>query len=331
VRVLEAVRARLRPPALSPRVRLIVLAAIVLAIVLCFLLLFIRGSAAFALPRRFTMLGAMVVAAFTQGVGTVLFHTVTGNRILTPSIVGFDSLYVLMQTVTVFLFGGTVISTTEGIPKMLAQTALMVAFAAILYRWLFSGRFGSLMLLLLMGVVLGLAFESISNFLQRLLSPTEYDVLSTQLFGRISDVNPEYLPLAFGVCAVVGVIVWRRRHVLDVLLLGRDQATSLGISHTRELTLMLVLVAVLIAFSTALVGPLTFFGFVIATIAYQIAGDWRHRWTLPTAVLLGLGTLAAGQLVLRHVLQSNGMLTVIIEFAGGIAFLLLLLRRKGAL
>lgn len=328
-RVRRRVAERMR--SLSPEARLAIAAAVVLLVVACYLLLFLRGSLAFAVPRRLTTLGAMIVAAFAQGIGTVLFHTVTGNRILTPSIVGFDSLYVLMQTLMVFVFGGTVLAASEGIPKLLTQTALMVGFAVLLYRWLFSGRFGSLMLLLLMGVVLGLAFDSVSTFLQRLLSPTEYDLLSTRLFGRIGDVEPSYLPIAFAVCIAVGVVVWRRRHVLDVLLLGRDHATSLGIDHRRELTLDLVLIAVLVAFSTALVGPLTFFGFVVATLAYQLAGDWRHRVVLPMAFLLGLGALAGGQFLLQHVFAARGMLTVIIEFVGGIVFLLMLLRRKGAL
>lgn len=311
--------------------RLVLVAALTAVAIACFLLLFIRGSFDFAFPRRLTMLGAMAVAAFTQGVGTVVFHTVTENRVLTPSIVGFDSLYVLMQTVTAFFFGSAVLSTTDGIPKLLLQTALMVAFAAVLYRWLFSGRFGSLYLLLLVGVALGLAFSSVSSFLQRLLSPTEYDLLSVRLFGRLSAVDPDHLPVAFAVCLAVGLLLWRRRFRLDALLLGRDHATALGIDHKRELTWMLVLVAVMVAFSTALVGPLTFFGFVVAVLAYQVTGDHRHRYVLPMAFLLGLLTLVAGQFVLQHVFYAAGMLTVIIELAGGLTFLILLLRRRGAL
>lgn len=314
----------------SPSARIAIVAVVVLAAAACFLLLFVRGSIDFALPRRATMLGAMAVAAFAQGVGTVVFHTVTHNRILTPSVIGFDSLYVLMQTVAVFLFGGTVIAATEGIPKLLVQTAMMVAFAVVLYRWLFSGRFGSLFVLLLVGVVLGLAFSSLSTFLQRMLSPTEYDLLSVELFGRISDVDAEYLPVAFAVCALVGIVIWRRRRRLDVLLLGREQATSLGLDHTRELTVMLVLVAVLIAFSTALVGPMTFFGFIVATLAYQFAGDYRHQYVLPMAFLLGLLTLVAGQFVLQHIFSAGGLLTVLIEFVGGALFLVILLSKKGA-
>ena len=132
-------------------------------------------------------------------------------------------------------------------------------------------------------------------------------------------------PLAFAVCAVVGVVVWRRRHVLDGLLLGRDMATSIGIDHRRELTVMLIIVAALVSFSTALVGPLTFFGFLVATVAYQVAGTHRHSHVLPMAVLLGVIALAGGQFILQHLFYASGFLTVIIEFAGGIVFLAILI------
>ncbi len=311
----------------SPRTRLIVLSAVLLVASACFLVLFVRGSFDFALPRRATMLGAMAVAAFAQGVGTVVFHTVTQNRILTPSIMGFDSMYTLMQTLLVWFFGGTVIAQTEGITKVVAQTALMVAFATVLYRWLFSGRFGSLYLLLLVGVVIGMAFDSLSSFVQRLLDPTDYDMLSVELFGRLSSVDDTYLPLAFVVCGVVGVIFWRRRHTLDALLLGRETALSIGVDHKRELTLMLMLIALLVAFSTALVGPMTFFGFLVATLAYQVAGSYRHQYVMPMAFLLGMLTLVGGQFVMQHIFYAGGFLTVIIEFVGGITFLYFLLRR----
>lgn len=317
-------------PRFTPTMRLILLSVVLAIAIACFLLLFVRGSFAFAFPRRLNMLGAMAVAAFTHGLGTVVFHTVTNNRILTPSIIGFDSLYVLMQTLTVFVFGGTAIANTEGIPKLLAQTALMVALATILYRWMFSGKLGSLFLMLLVGVVIGLAFDSISTFLQRLLSPTEYDMLSVKLFGRLSAVKGDYLPLAFAVCVFAAVVLWKRRHHLDALLLGREAAMGIGVSYKRELTIMLVLIALLVAFSTALVGPMTFFGFIVATLAYQLAGSYRHIFVLPMAFLLGMLTLVLGQFVMQHIFYAGGFLTVIIEFVGGILFIGMILR-KGTL
>lgn len=313
---------------LHPGWRVGIVAVLALLALAGYLFLFIRGSVPFAVELRSATAGAMIVAAFTQSVATVLFHTVTDNRILTPSIMGFDSLFVLMQTVLVWTFGGRILADTAGIPMLLAQTGVMVILATLLYGWLFSGRLGNLFVLLLVGVVLGMAFESLSTFLERLLHPTDYDLLSVELFGRMTDVPAHYLPVAFGVCLVTGLFVWGRRHVYDALLLGRETSTSVGVDHRRELTLALVVIALLVSFSTALVGPMTFFGFVVATLAYQLVGTYRHTYVFPMAFFLGVLGLACGQLVLQHVFYAAGFLTVIIEFVGGLLFLFILLKRR---
>ncbi|WP_026919758.1 iron chelate uptake ABC transporter family permease subunit [Gordonia shandongensis] len=328
-----------RPTRFSWRSRLLLAAAVAAASVL--LLLLIRTGADDVMrwdfrfgpsfDRRLRTAAAIVLAAFCQGVATVLFHSVTHNRILTPSIIGLDALYVLIQTVGVAVMGARFVDNSDTIGQFVLQTAAMVLFAAVLYRWLFSGRFASLFLLLLAGVVMGLAFRAVSEFLQRLIAPSDFDALQIKLFGRLGSVNTELLPIATVICVLVGAVIWRRRRILDVLLLGRETATSLGVNHRRELTLSLVLIAVLVSVSTALVGPLTFFGFIIATLAYQLAGDWRHRATLPMSVLLGIAMLAAGQFVLTNVFYAAGTLTIIIEFVGGVAFLAILLLRKGTL
>lgn len=312
---------------LSPQWRLVLVSALLAVAIVAFLFLFVRGSFAFAFPRRATMVGAMLIAAFAQGVGTVIFHTITQNRILTPSIMGFDSMYTLLQTLLVLFFGGAALAQSDGFAKLLIQTALMVGFATLLYRWLFSGKNSSLHLLLLVGVVFGMAFDSLSTFVQRLLNPTDYDMLSVRLFGRLSALDSTYLPLAAVVCGLVATVLWRRRHILDTLLLGKETAVNLGVNYKRELTLILALIALMVAFSTALVGPLTFYGFMVASITYQVAGTYRHGITMPMAVLLGMLTLVVGQFVLQHIFHAAGFLTVIIEFVGGIMFLYFLLRR----
>lgn len=309
---------------LAPRWRLLIAAALAAAALVGYLTWNVRGNLGFAMSLRGATAGAMLVAAFSKSVATVIFHTVTANRILSPSIMGFDSLFVLMQTLLVVLFGGGVLATTDGVPRLVAQTLVMVGFATWLYRWLFTGSTGGLYVTLLVGVALGVAFDTVSTFLNRLLNPTDYDLLSLELFGRITAVDAHLLPLAFGVCAAIGIVVWRRRHTLDVLLLGRELATNFGVDHRRELTVMLVLVAILVSFSTALMGPLTFFGFVTATLSYQLAGIHRHGYVLPMAVLIGVIGLAGGQFILQHLFYASGFLTVIIEFLGGIIFLTVL-------
>jgi len=275
---------------------------------------------------RWTSLGTIAFVAIAQAVATVMFHTATSNRILTPSILGFDALYVLTQTALVFVFG-TSASSMEGIPKIIAQSALMVVFATVLYSWLFSGSRANLHLLLLVGVVLGIGFGSLSSFMQRMLTPSEFDVLSARLFGSIGKGNPDYLPIA--ALIVVGILVffWVRRRTYDVVALGRDVAVSLGVRYQREVIVILVLVAVLVSVSATMVGPMTFYGFLVATLAYQFARTDKHSEVLPLAIGIALVTLLGSTFVLKHIFHAAGLVTVIIEFAGGLLFLIVLLRK----
>ena len=286
------------------------------------------GTAGFwiIVQSRLTSLGTIAFVAVSQAVATLLFHTATSNRILTPSILGFDALYVLMQTALVFVFGVSAAG-MEGIPKIVAQSALMVLFATLLYGWLFSGRRANLHLLLLVGVVLGIGFGSVSNFMQRLLTPSEFDVLSGRLFGSISKGNAEYLPVAAGIVLAILVFVWLRRSTYDVVALGRDVAVGLGVRYRREVVTILVLVAVLVSVSATMVGPMTFYGFLVVTLAYQFARGDSHAETIPLAIGIALVTLLGATFVLKHLFAAAGLVTVIIEFAGGLLFLIVLLRK----
>ncbi|AUS81114.1 enterobactin ABC transporter permease [Actinoalloteichus sp. AHMU CJ021] len=326
-------RDRRSAPRLWPRFAVLGLVAVAAVVgVLVWNIPSTPGSRGFwlAVEMRFTTVATILIVACCQAVATVLFHTATNNRILTPSIMGFEAVYVVIQTALVFFFGGAAAAATDGLAKVAIQSLLMVGFATVLYTWLFSGRRGNLHVMLLVGVVLGVGFGSLSSFMQRLLTPSEFDVLSARLFGNLSMSNEAYLPWAALVIAIALGVVWRRRHHLDVIALGRDTATNLGLRYKREVTVLLILTSVLISISTTLVGPMTFFGFIVATLAYQLTGSSQHRHVLPFAFLLSVVTLLGGYFVLRHVFYAAGLLSVIIEFAGGLFFIVHLLR-KGAL
>lgn len=71
----------------------------------------------------------------------------------------------------------------------------------------------------------------------------------------------------------------------------------------------------LISISTTLVGPMTFFGFIVATLAYQLTGSSQHKHVIPFA-MPGMLTLLGGYFVPRHVFYAAGTLSIIIEFVG---------------
>ncbi|WP_404311331.1 iron chelate uptake ABC transporter family permease subunit [Agrococcus terreus] len=276
---------------------------------------------------RITSLVVMAVVAVAQGVATVAFQTAAGNRIITPSILGFEALYVAVQTSAVYFLGAAGISAVQGVPQFLLQVALMMGLATALFGWLLRGRRGSVHVMLLVGIVIGGGLGSVSAFMQRLLTPSEFDVLSARLFGSVANADASYLPFAIPLVGLGAVVLWLRSRRLDALALGRDVATGLGVDHRRETMLVLLLVSLLIAVSTALVGPMVFLGFLVATLAYQLSGTYDHRRILPVAALLGFVVLGGAYFVMRHVFYAEGVVSIIIELVGGTVFLLVLLRK----
>jgi iron complex transport system permease protein len=117
------------------------------------------------------------------------------------------------------------------------------------------------------------------------------------------------------------------RHRYDVLALGREIAVNLGVDYRRTLMRTLAAIAVLVSVSTALVGPVTFFGLLVSNLAYQAMGSDRHRYTVPAATLLSVIFLVGGQTLLERVLGLNTTVSVVIEFLGGVMFLVLILRK----
>ncbi|MFD1197941.1 iron chelate uptake ABC transporter family permease subunit [Brucella gallinifaecis] len=302
------------------------LALIALVSAIAFMTLGAKGSWAFILPFRGTKLAAMVLVAYSIAVSTVLFQTVTNNRILTPSIMGFDAIYILIQTIAVFIFGSLHVAWLGPNVRFLAEASVMVLFAGSLYHWLFSGALRSLHLVMLVGIVCGIFFRSISSFMQRMLDPNLFAVLQDRFFASFNTINSDILLISAIIVVLVTLYGLRMMHVFDVLTLGREQAINLGVDHNRIVRRILFLVTVLVAVSTALVGPITFFGLLVANLAYIVTGSAKHRIVLPVAVLLAIICIVGGQTVLERVFAFNTALSVIIEFVGGLVFILLLLR-----
>ncbi|AWU96591.1 iron chelate uptake ABC transporter family permease subunit [Azospirillum ramasamyi] len=312
---------------LPPAVLIAGLGGLAAASIVLFMTVGAKGSWSFILTFRGTKVAAMVLVGYAIAMSTVLFQTITNNRILTPSIMGFDALYRLIQTVLVFQLGSATVAVLDPRLRFGAEVVAMVAFSWLLYRWLFSGSLRGLHLLMLVGIVFGVMFRSITSFLYRVIDPNEFLVLQDRMFASFNRVDGQLLAVSALVVLAVSVAVWRKAGVLDVLALGRDAAINLGVDHRREVMWVLVMVSVLVAVSTALVGPVTFFGLLVANLAYLLVDTHRHRVILPVAALIAILVLMGGQLVLERLLGFNGALSIVIEFLGGIVFLIILVRR----
>jgi iron complex transport system permease protein len=318
----DIVKPRVWPPA----VRLALLALAAIGLIVVFMTIDSNGNWDFILPFRGRKILSMVVVGFAIASSTVLFQTITNNRILTPSIMGFDSLYMLIQTVAVFSLGAVQLVQIDDRVRFLIEVLAMGVFAGLLYWWLFVRSDRSLHLLVLVGIIFGVLFGSFTNLLQRMIDPTEFAVLQDAGFASFNSVNKTLLGIATGIILAVAVIMWRMNRTLDALTLGREIAINIGVNYRRDVMVILTMVTVLISVSTALVGPITFFGLLVAHLAYQTIGTASHRFTIPAAALYAVIALVGGQMVLERVFNFNSSLSIMIEFAGGTLFILLLLR-----
>lgn len=310
--------------------KLIVLAALCALSALAFMTLGARGNWDFILAFRGAKLVALAFVAIAVAVATIVFQTLTSNRILTPSIMGFDALYVLLQTGLLFSLGGLgFVSIAPGV-KFSIELVLLTSAALVLFGSLLGHGVQDLFRMLLVGVIFGVLFRSLTSLMQRLIDPSEFAVLQGSLFASFNRIDTSLLAIAAPIILVALTIVWWKRHTLDVMALGREQAISLGVSYRRELFIGLTLVTALVAVSTALVGPVTFFGLLVSAISYELMKTHNHGPVLVAASLIAMTVLVGGQAIFERVLGMGATLSVVIEFLGGLAFLFLILRKVRA-
>ncbi|MBX8996605.1 iron chelate uptake ABC transporter family permease subunit [Corynebacterium testudinoris] len=277
--------------------------------------------------RRADAVIAMIIVAVCQAVATVAFQTVTNNRIITPSIMGFESLYTAIHTSTIYFFGAAGLIQARNLTTFLLQLVLMVGLSLILYSWLLTGKHSNMHAMLLVGIVIGGGLGSVSTFMQRMLTPSDFDVLTARLFGSVNNADASYYPIAISLVAGATFLMYLNSRKLNIIALGRDTSTNLGLQYKGLAIYTLILVSVLMAVSTALVGPMTFLGFLVATLAYQFADTYDHRFLFPMAAGLAFLVLTGAYFIMNHVFYAQGVVSIIIELIGGSVFLYVILRK----
>nr|WP_255553427.1 iron chelate uptake ABC transporter family permease subunit [Maritimibacter sp. DP1N21-5] len=303
------------------------LSVLFITVIVGYLTIDAKGHWDFVLAFRGAKLSALLTIAVAVAVSTVVFQTITANRILTPSIMGFDALYLFLQTALVFFLGGFGFASLNPFAKFGVETALMLVAALALFGVVLRNA-KDLARMVLTGLILGVLLRSLTSLLNRMIDPNEFSVVQQASFARFSAIEAELTWISAAI--VVACFLWlmARHRMLDVMALGRDTALSLGVSQDREVRRLLVVVALLVSVSTALVGPVIFFGLLVSALTYRIAGTWRHGVLLPVSALVSAITLVGAQTLFERVLGLQTSVSVVIEALGGVVFLILILRRR---
>ena len=308
---------------LSAHPNMIALVVLLMSAVL-FLTLNVQGHWDFALPLRGKKLLALLVVGYAIGVSTLLFQTLTHNPILTPSLLGFDSLYVLLQSLLVFFLGAIRFTSLDPVVKFGLETVLMFGASLLLFRLLFAKSHQDLTRLILVGVIFGILFRSLSALIARLINPDDFVVVQSATYAQFNTVNPNLLGISIFICVLTAIVIWRWRYQCDVLMLGKPQSINLGIDYQRLAFGLLTVIAILVATATALVGPVTFFGLLVCALTNRLARNMSHSQRLILVSLIAMICLVLGQTIFEQLLGMAGVLSVVIELAGGLVFLALI-------
>ena len=311
------------------RLKLLVLAALVLAACAAYLTVDVDPKYLdFAMRLRIPKLAVMLIAAFAIGGASLVFQSVINNTIVTPCLLGMNSLYTLIHTAVVFVAGSGSVLAVNANAAFAVDLILMGLSATVIYGYLFQKTHYNVLYVLLIGTVLTSFFGSIQSTLTRIMDPNEYDSLLTTLVASFSNVNGEIIVFALAVLAALVFALRKDLALLDVITLGKAQAVNLGVDYDRCIRRLLLGVTLAIAVATAVVGPISFMGLIIANLSRQLLKTYRHSQLIAGSALFGMLILVAGQLIVEHVYTYAIPISVFITVGGGLYFLYLLLTKR---
>lgn len=283
---------------------------------------------AYAMRLRTPKLLVMLITAFAIGGASIVFQSIINNTIVTPCLLGMNSLYTLIHTGVVFVAGSGSILAASPNASFAVDLVLMGSIATVIYSYLFRKTGHNILYVLLIGTVLTSFFSSIQTTMTQVMDPNEYDSLLATLVASFSNVNTEIIVFSLILLAVTIFALRRELALLDVLTLGKDQAVNLGVDYDRCIRRLLLGVTLCIAIATAMVGPISFLGLIIANLARQLLKTYRHSQLIVGSALFGMLVLVGGQLVVEHVYSYAIPVSVFITVGGGIYFLYLLLAKR---
>lgn len=284
----------------------------------------------YLLSRRIPKIIAIVMTGGSIALSSIIFQTITNNRILTPSVLGLDSLYILIQTFVVFILGSSSKIVMNKNLNFITSVVLMVIFSGLLYKFLFNKEKDNILTLLLVGLILGTLFQSLSSFMQMMIDPNEFLHIQDKMFASFNNINTGILLLSSIFICLIEIYSYKNVKILDVLSLGREQAINLGVDYDKVIKKMLFIVSILVSISTALVGPITFLGLLVVNLAREFLKTFEHKYLIITSILISIVALVGGQLLIERIFNFGTPISVIINFAGGIYFIYLLLKENVA-
>ena len=237
------------------------------------------------LPQTLTA----ILCGASLSVCGLMLQTAFRNPLAGPDVFGISSGAGLGVALVMLLLGGTVSTSIFTVSGFLAiLTAAFVGAIAVTALILFlSTLVRNSVLLLIVGIMVGYVSSSAVSLLNFFASEEGVKSYMVWGMGNFGSVSMDHIPL-FSILCLIGIIAsFLLVKPLNILLLGPQYAESLGISTRQIRNILLVVVGLLTAITTAFCGPISFIGLAIPHIARLLFRTENHQILLPGTVLSG--------------------------------------------
>lgn len=263
-----------------------------------------------------------LLAGFAFGMAGNTFQTMLRNPLASPDIIGVTSgsSVAAVFCILVLKVSGSLISITSVIAGLLVATLIYVLSKGGSFS---GGR------LILIGIGIQAMLQSIISFL--LLRASQYDVPAAirWLSGSLNGMKMKDTLGLFLVVMFFGLIIILLGNHLKILELGEQAATTLGVK-TNHIRLILILCSVfLIAFATAVTGPISFVAFLAGPIAIKLVGTGASN-ALPSG-LVGASLVLCADIIGQFAFDIRFPVGIITGILGApyLLFLLIRMNRQG--
>ncbi len=243
------------------------------------------------MESRLPQMCTAILCGASLSVAGLLLQTCFHNPLAGPSILGITNGASLGVALVMLVCGGVLTVGAAGtqfagfIAVVLA--AFVGAMAVILLLLLLSRFISSNLMFLIVSILIGNLTSSIVSLCNFFANADNVHSYVMWGMGSFSDVNLSQLPLfaALSIAGLIMAMLLSKR--LNLLLLGDNYATNLGIDIRSTRRLILVATGVLTAIATAFCGPVAFIGLAVPHIARLMTGTSNHVTLIPVTMLTG--------------------------------------------
>lgn len=282
----------------------------------------------YIIPHRALRLATIIISSICIASSSIIFQTITNNHLLVPSVMGYEAAYLVWQSLLILFFGTTSISLLGSWGIFISSTIIVLVYALTLHKYIFPLCKGDMYTFLLFGFVVSLVLVTFSQIIQLSINPGEYAVLQGMIQTSFNRVNITTLIITIIITTASIFFIKNSLRILDVMVLGKYHAKSLGVNYSSYLNLWLIIIAILTAVSTSLIGLTAFIGIFISNLTYSLTKSSKHKHILPLASLLTIFIFMITELLVEHFFNYKTTVNILVNLVCGTYFFIILLFKK---